>query len=390
MPWCPQCGGEYRKGIPTCSKCEVGLVAEMPQAARRHWRESAPPVGLALLGQTADALRHGLSAAKLAGRHPSLLLLAVVIAVVNVANRRLSLYVSMARQGLPAGSRTLWTPEKGWERSAPLLRTSELFQPMDAVQTFSSPIPAPSFIGAMWMAYESASGSRVARTRDLWLFLVVGIALILPVSTFVAAGYWRVVKEVVSGRGPRWESFFPGVRAYFVRLLVYQALLLVVSYVPRTLFDIYASGRTFASDWPLRLQTWCTWAIAPVVAFSVALVVTAVVNDDAGVVTGITRSLVVIYRRLLTALALLVMIGVLEFVVQWPVRAISYLLEGRLHGLDAVRALLIGMPLGMLLEAAYAAVGVWFLVAAFLWYRDASPRLWPRPVEAGPVVVAEA
>lgn len=30
MPWCPQCGVEYREGFTACSDCQVELVAEQP------------------------------------------------------------------------------------------------------------------------------------------------------------------------------------------------------------------------------------------------------------------------------------------------------------------------------------------------------------------------
>jgi hypothetical protein len=36
MPWCPQCGVEYRDGFSACSECRVSLVAELP-------RETAAP-----------------------------------------------------------------------------------------------------------------------------------------------------------------------------------------------------------------------------------------------------------------------------------------------------------------------------------------------------------
>ena len=32
MPWCPQCGSEYRDGFDRCSDCGVPLVAEAPPA----------------------------------------------------------------------------------------------------------------------------------------------------------------------------------------------------------------------------------------------------------------------------------------------------------------------------------------------------------------------
>jgi len=387
MPWCPQCGSEYREGVATCAKCQAGLVPERPEAPRRHWREAVPPFAWGLLGQVAGALRHGTAAARLLCRHPSLLLLPLVIAVVNVADHRISSYLPMARRHLPTGSRTLWTPEKGWERSAPLLRPSELFRPLDAVGTFSSPAPTPSLTGVVRMAYESAIGARELRQSDLLLSIAVTLVLILPLPTFIASGYYRVVREAASGGEAQWEQFFPGVKHYFLRLLAYAALLLVVLYVPGTLFAIHASGRALTSDWPLRLRDWWTWGAVPLARFSLALAITAIVNDDVRLVTGIKRGVVVVYRRLLTALVLLVMVGALEFLVQWPLRGISYLLEGRLVGIDQVRALLVGMPLGMLLEAAYAAVGVWFCVAAFLWYRDASARLWPQ-AEEQPVPVA--
>jgi len=31
MPYCPNCGDEYREGFPTCKSCSVGLVDEKPE-----------------------------------------------------------------------------------------------------------------------------------------------------------------------------------------------------------------------------------------------------------------------------------------------------------------------------------------------------------------------
>ena len=30
MPWCPECGAEYREGFARCSDCDVDLVGEQP------------------------------------------------------------------------------------------------------------------------------------------------------------------------------------------------------------------------------------------------------------------------------------------------------------------------------------------------------------------------
>ncbi len=31
MPWCPQCGAEYREEFTRCSECDVPLVASLPE-----------------------------------------------------------------------------------------------------------------------------------------------------------------------------------------------------------------------------------------------------------------------------------------------------------------------------------------------------------------------
>jgi hypothetical protein len=63
MPWCPQCGTEYREGFDRCSDCGSTLVAEPP----------APPEGVpgpewvAVGGYTSDEeawIAHGLLAEK--------------------------------------------------------------------------------------------------------------------------------------------------------------------------------------------------------------------------------------------------------------------------------------------------------------------------------------
>jgi hypothetical protein len=35
MPWCPQCGAEYREGFRRCSECGVALVDALPSKPQR-------------------------------------------------------------------------------------------------------------------------------------------------------------------------------------------------------------------------------------------------------------------------------------------------------------------------------------------------------------------
>jgi hypothetical protein len=35
MPWCPECGAEYREGFTRCSECRVALVNEPPPGTER-------------------------------------------------------------------------------------------------------------------------------------------------------------------------------------------------------------------------------------------------------------------------------------------------------------------------------------------------------------------
>jgi len=41
MPWCPECGAEYREGFGTCSECGVALV-DAPPAALQPPAEPGP------------------------------------------------------------------------------------------------------------------------------------------------------------------------------------------------------------------------------------------------------------------------------------------------------------------------------------------------------------
>jgi hypothetical protein len=40
--WCPKCGAEYRQGFDRCSSCDVDLVAERDEPAKRSWRSWSP------------------------------------------------------------------------------------------------------------------------------------------------------------------------------------------------------------------------------------------------------------------------------------------------------------------------------------------------------------
>ena len=64
MPWCPQCGTEYREGFDRCSDCGVALVAAPPPAEE----DVKPgPEWVAVGGYTSDEeawMAHGLLAEK--------------------------------------------------------------------------------------------------------------------------------------------------------------------------------------------------------------------------------------------------------------------------------------------------------------------------------------
>ena len=42
MPWCPECGAEYREGFTRCSECDVELAVSPPPSLQTP-REPGPP-----------------------------------------------------------------------------------------------------------------------------------------------------------------------------------------------------------------------------------------------------------------------------------------------------------------------------------------------------------
>jgi hypothetical protein len=95
MPWCPQCGAEYREGFQQCPSCDVGLVGELPLTPQgtpvRSWRRRLRLIGLR--HQFERSLRCGREAAGVLRRCPTFLAVPLLLVIFSTTERGVSSYV---------------------------------------------------------------------------------------------------------------------------------------------------------------------------------------------------------------------------------------------------------------------------------------------------------
>jgi len=388
MPWCPQCGAEYVKGIAVCRSCDVALLDQLPAADEPADRENvAGPTSrvITICGYRPRALGYIEEAWRLIRRHPTLLLLPILIAVFNEFERDVggywatnyTAYGRMAKQLIPRPADPVHEAiqdQRARLAPATLLPNSAY----TAVGSYVYPVGLlPSFHGAqrvLWAAYLfDSSGQSHFPQSPLWPFTVqwLVVLLLLPLGAMLTAGYYGWLRSAVSRVESPWPTFWENVRSCFWRFFLYQGLVFVLSLLINVP-GLYLQG---SPQSPLLwgIGTYLSVWVGSLVALPFALGMIAIVEGDLPVVAAARRSFSTIRRDLATAVML--------WVALWLACAVVSAAESGLKiPLIAVLGDPYGLPTtfvwGMLAassSAALALLGVWLCLAQFLWYRDANP-----------------
>lgn len=372
MPWCPQCGAEYREGLTACAKCQAALVEERPlPAPRRDWREPLRPVVQRLLRDVTAAGACALEALRVFRRHPSLLLVPALLAFANVGVREATHFV-YSRESSPEHIETLTGPT--WPPVDLSFWPREQLLASYTIGDFRNPIPTPSLtpiVGAWWVIrYSSAShGSPPPVTRGLMAAsLLVDVFVDIALGAVILAGYYGIACALVSTGGAAHSSFRANVRRHWVRFfqvgIITWALL---NWLPLLYFLPAAETLLRAS------LLWVAW-VAPLASFFFALPLYVLVLDGGSALAAIRRSVFIVATHLAEMAALLAGFALARALVLWPLLLLSErfdlgraIVEG---GTLQSRSVLWGASLtsAFLVNAWTTVLGVWLCLTMFCWY----------------------
>ena len=361
MAWCPQCGAEYRDGIAECAKCRVALSDQAPAPVVALWRDQIPPPLRRIASAFARPFGYASEAWRLLRRHPALLVLPLVLAVFNAVESQVPWYAA-SRHGVAVEAFLGERSNSASETAAfvPPLTRKDLFPLKKAVFGFSHPVAGLSLQGTLRTvvsdyALDAPYGVMLVVT---WLATLL---VALPLAALVLAGYYGIVGLAVTEGVAPWPRFWTYLRRYFLRFLLFAALLALFV---NALLPI--APRVFGSDRVL----W-TWAcLTLIVEFVTALTLVAIVVDDAGLLAALRSGVRVVVRDLPVALL---------FLAGWVVALALFAVLRHWAGVTVAGSLHLYSTLQVaIMNALLAAVGTWFLIISFVWYRDR------RPVPAAP------
>jgi hypothetical protein len=365
MPWCPQCGAQYRDGFSTCAKCAAALVDEPPAVSRPDWRESLPPTVRRLASRlrkvatdVTAAIRHGRHALQLLRRNPSLVLLPLAITCFNVVERLGGEYYTyhhtawgrdMARRieqtALPAD-----VPRARFE----VIRQSIL----------ASPVDAPSLDGLIGAAL--ASKRKVNESGPGTAEMVItapGVLVVMLPAAFLLAGYYAVVGAAVAAGGVSWQCFFPSAKRRWWRFWLFSVLFLVVAYWP-----LYVVALLPLELWDVA-SLWPRW-VAPVLGVLLSLSLYAIVASDLSVIAAIKQSIRLVWRTLATALTLWAGFLALQALLITPLTVLARSLAGPNPALRIADFSIV--PWLLAKDGWTSVLGVWLCLTMFCWYHHVS------------------
>ena len=315
------------------------------------------------VGYAAEALR-------LLRKHPSLLLVAIAMGVLNTADGRVGGYVAYAHTGWGSDMRELLVRGEAVRGKRRKTRAAFSANPFERLLLVAPPTPSVSFVGTgevLWALTYGKPGKLTApeprhpygRWKGLAglheaLSLLMMFLLPMIVGGFTSAGYLAAARNTVVEGTPCWRIFVSEGRRCCLRFAL-LVLLPVIVFAP---LGVAATLRPAIAG--------LVYAPLPVI-FLLALAQYAIIADDIGVVASIKRSVITVIRDLPAALVLIVTAGLLG----WA----THLLDPWSHGgLKLTVNPFPLLPRAILSASLAGVVGAWFSLVAFLWYLDATGR----------------
>lgn len=383
MPWCPKCGAEYRDSVAKCATCEMALVAEPPRSPEDPLalvvavaRRLFPRFARELRSQARRSVGYSVGGLRLLGRHPALLLIPLLIMLLgtyDTAMGRYALTHYLAQQESFADTQRSATPIH-----IPVGRILRLklasHRTMAAVSELAGPLHYMTLQGtatilALSRPKEESLGEDRVPFQPAPALEIVFFLFGFAVSSFALGGFFGMVRQVGEEGSLSWRGFETNARRFWARFFLFQTVALVLLRWPG-LWPWVAAD----SPWLANLShAWGMW-VAPAAAFFMALTWYAIITEDAGLWTALVRSAQTVGRHFVTGLCLLLTISLARFALLVPVEVSEAVLITRYGADDYSYVSLLGLPTLFLGRGVSAAVGVWFCLAAFLWYRDARLR----------------
>jgi hypothetical protein len=376
MPWCPQCGDEYREGVTDCPKCGSPLTDQAPPPQITPWRERLPRPLRRVFDAFARSSGYASEAYRLLRRHRVLLLLPVAAAVFNAVEFGTAAYVGFryTRAGRELMARWPRPPDTG--TTEPGLRLPKLIFIQKAGYHLAYPVPAPYLQGTTQAIGLAATGpdSEPAPLGLLPWALLLGVSL--PLQAAVLAGYYGLVAGTAAQEAVARVSFWASLRRYGLRFYAFGLLLLVVT---------TGSVMTAQWFWPLSGIYYAAEFAGWLVTVALALTLVAVAADDASPWRALRSGAAVLLRDLPVAALFLsawVIVLALIALIQYVERLA---LHPSLASVDITVQQLYAIPEKAVLNSLLAVVGTWLLIASFLWYssRRPAPRGGPSPQGRG-------
>ncbi len=344
--------------------------------------DTEPSGGGGVLAGIRRAVRYAREGLRLLLQRPSLLLVAVAMGVLGTVDHRVGTYIACAHTGWGRDTRQLMDQGRA-VRPESRARITILAKAYGDLLVVMPPAPGVGFHGTiqvLWAAAYGKSGKlskpepghpygRVKGFAGLHgaltpLMLLAG----LLIGSFTCAGYLVVARDTVLRGLPRWRVFFSEARRFYIRLTLFTLGLLVVS-TPVAVVGAFTDHGALG-----------VYAVAPFL-FLLALTQYAIIADDIGVFAAMRRSVRTIIGNLPVAVVLILGAGFLG----WA----GHQLDPWSSGLPTEQGLIADpfptLPRAVVSACLMFALGAWFSLVAFSWYRDAAPSpAWSQdPSEQG-------
>ncbi len=326
-------------------------------------------------------------ASRVLRRHPSLLLLPLLLAVFSAVQSGATRYLTYTHTGFGR-----WSEAQGREREGrqpqsrasvwrPVLRTIE-GSSLPSAGLLSSVRFVPDASGVtellMFRVWDAPPDSALSG----WLLLAAILPFLgYPVGALIVAGYYAVLEGARDTGVVAWPRFWHGARRFMPHVLLYFLLYMIIS-TPYFVLIMLAHAKEIAS-WAIPVSTLWRSGLEPLLLLSLALVPVAVVADDLRFATAVRRSIVTVWKHLGTAITLAAETVVLYLLVAVPYQVASSAFRASRYG-PAPEGYLNAIPLFAVYEVALAVVMVWAVLALFSWYREAYPAPALAPYTPGP------